>query len=231
MKEHALHYVVITGYDEDEGYFELFDKYKLSGSDFEGRLAIEEVNMARRSENPLRNAVMGDYTRPIMNIWAEVDVPETFSYSDSKCKNILLESYERMYGQKKILGHECGLGALDKFIKDLLAKKQYQLDEKSLYLFKTYYNESFKVLSRNRRRFKVFIEEISALLTERTASEIAGLLEESAKHWDIAANLALKLGIVKSTALIDDIVKHLEAVKQAEENLKESLRVFLGINY
>jgi hypothetical protein len=34
-KDHGLHYVVITGYDEKEGVFELFDKYKLSSSDFD----------------------------------------------------------------------------------------------------------------------------------------------------------------------------------------------------
>lgn len=220
-KEHGLHCVVITGYNEKEGYFELFDKFALSSSDFDGKLPIDEVIMGRKSDNPLP---WGDRTnRPVRNLWMEINVDNAFSIKAYKLINILEESFKRMSGQNEVLGHKCGLEMLDLFIKDLLLKKAKDPDAATINWFRSYLNSSFKNISRSRKRFVVFLEEIHDMLPEHLVNEVSGYLEESAKHWDICANIALKLGIRKSMELTDDLVEHLGMVRDLENCVLERL--------
>jgi len=218
-KEHGLHYVVITGYNEEEGWYELFDKYRLSGSDFDGRLPIDEVRLARASDNPQNNVLMGEFTRPLQNVWSEVEIHNEFTIEKDSIIAVLEESCKRMGSQKRVLGYQCGFDAMDALLYDLENKKSEQLDERNLYLFKTYYNETFKTIARSRKRFKVFINEINVLF--ELQSEIANLLEESSRHWDICANLSLKLGITKKLLLLEDIINQLKEIKQIEINAVE----------
>jgi len=215
-KEHGLHYIVVVGYNEEEGWYELFDKYKLSSSDFDGRLPIEEIRLARASDNPQKNTLMGEFTRPIQNVWCEVEIHNEFKIQKDRIIAVLEESCKRMGSQKQVLGNQCGFKAIDALLRDLDIKKGEGLGEKNLYMFKTYYNETFKTIARSRKRFKVFINELNELITPMLQLEIANLLEESAKHWDICANLSLKLGITKKLALIEDIIKQLEEIKEKE---------------
>lgn len=222
-KEHGLHYVVITGYNEEEGWYELFDKYRLSGSDFDGRLPIEEVRLARASENPQKNELMGEFTRPLQNVWCEVGIHNEFNVQNDRIIAVLEESCKRMNSQKRVLGYQCGFEAMDALLQDLEDKKSEQLGERNLYLFKTYYNETFKTIARSRKRFKVFINEINGLLSPELQLEIADLLEESAKHWDICANLSLKLGLTKKLLLLEDIINQLKEIKQIEIKVIETI--------
>jgi hypothetical protein len=215
-KEHGLHYVVITGYNEEEGWFELFDKYRLSGSDFDGRLPIEEVQLARNSDNPQKNALMGEFTRPLQNVWCEVEIHNEFNIQDDRIMAVLMESCKRMRSQKRVLGCKCGFEAMDALLHDLANNKRDQLDEKNLYMFKTYYNETFKTIARSRKRFKVFINELSGLISPELQLEIASHLDESSRHWDICANLSLKLGITKKLLILEDIINQLQNIKQIE---------------
>ncbi len=228
MKEHGLHCIVITDYDEKEGWFELFDKFKLSSSDFDGRISIAEVNQGRASENPLAlsNNIL---KRPVRNLWVEVYAENNFQISNEKLMNILVESCCRMNGQKRILGRECGLKALDSLMNGLLLKKEKGLEHTDISWYRTYLNMSLKNIARSRKRFMVFINEISSLLPENLAQEVCRYLDESSKHWDISASVALKLGIKKSLALTDELVKQLSEVRSLESCLVEKLEKFLGV--
>lgn len=227
MKEHGLHCIVITGYDEKEGWFELFDKFQLSSSDFDGRISIKEVNRGRASENPLAlsNNIL---RRPVRNLWIEIYAENDFKISNEKLMNILAESCSRMTGQKRVLGQECGLKALDSFINDLLLKKEKGLENADIDWYRTYLNMSFKNIVRNRKRFMVFVNEISSLLPENLAQEVCRYLDESSKHWDISASIALKLGIKKSLDLTDELVKQLSEVRNLESCLVEELENYIG---
>lgn len=213
-KEHGLHCVVITGYNEEEGYFELFDKFLLSSSDFDGRMPIRDVNMGRASENPLP---CGENSkRPIRHLWIEIKADPEFQISEDKLFHVLEESCVRMSGKTEVLGHRCGLGMLDAFRTDLLRKQEEELDERRIGWYRTYLNSSFKVIARSRKRFRAFLGEMGSMLPERLVSEISGCLEESATHWDISASIALKMGIKKSLSLTDDLLKHLGEVRRIE---------------
>lgn len=217
QKEHGLHYVVITGYNEEEGWYELFDKYKLSNSDFDGKLQIEEIRMARVSDNPLSNAMMGEYKRPIQNVWCEVGNYKDFKVQTDRIIATLKESCSRMNSEKDVLGYKCGFEAISTLISDFDSKKSEALSETRQYMFKTYYNETFKTIARSRKRFKTFINELNELMPQNSQKEIATLLEESSKHWDICANLSLKLGITKKLTLVDDIISQLNEVIKNEQ--------------
>lgn len=218
QKEHGIHCIVITGYNEEEGYYELFDKYKHSSSDFDGRVPIGEVQQARMSDNPLWDKVS---KRPIRNLWMEITADKNFRVSEEKLINVLTESCKRMSGEKEVLGYKCGLNMLDAFISDLLVKQQGELTEP--YWYRAYLNINFKNLARNRIRFKVFICELSTLLPIVLITEMVDLLEEASKHWDICSSIALKLGIKKSLDLIDDLVKHLRIIRDLEQCILEKL--------
>lgn len=219
-KDHGLHCIVITGYNEEEGYFELFDKFALSNSDFDGRLPIRDVNIGRMSENPLS---WGDLKRPVRNLWMELNTDKDFKVDEGKLINILNESYKRMTGQKEVLAYKCGLDALDSFINDLLIKKEEELDIKRIYWYRSYLNINFKNIARNRKRFAAFIGEVGYLLPEHLVSGLSDYLEESSKHWEISANIALKLGIRKSLNLTGELVSQLYKIRELEKNIVEKL--------
>ncbi|HEX2927218.1 MAG TPA: BtrH N-terminal domain-containing protein [Ruminiclostridium sp.] len=226
QKEHGLHCVVFTGYNEEEGYFELFDKFRLSSSDFDGRLPIADVNQGRMSDNPM---LVGDtrQKRPVRNLWMEINADKDFKVKDEKLLNILDESCKRMRGQKKILGYKCGLSAIEDFSKALTAKKEEELDNSKVYWYRVYLNSSFKNIARSRKRFEVFVREISSLLSPQLVAELCVLLEESSKHWDICSSVALKLGIRKSLDMTDDLVKQLEEIYETENRIVEKLENYL----
>jgi hypothetical protein len=221
QKEHGLHCVVITGYNEEEGYFDLFDKFKLSSSDFDGRIPISDVNLGRASENPLP---LDDRSkRPIRNLWIEIKADKDFKITKDKLIHILDESCKRMSGTKEVLGYKCGLEMLDSFMDDLLQKKEEELDEKRINWYRSYLNSSFKVIARSRKRFMAFVAEIGSILPGQSVSMVSCYLEESSTHWDIAASIVLKMGIKKSLSLTDDLVKHLGEIRKIESLIVEAL--------
>ncbi len=230
MKEHGIHCVVITGYDEENGCFELFDKFKLSSSDFDGILPIAEVNQGRVSDNPLS---WGDMSkRPIRNLWMEICTDKAFNVNDEKLINVLRESCMRMTGSRNILGHKCGLDMLEAFEKDLLLKKEEVLDVTRIYWYRAYLNISFKNIARNRKRFMIFVKETGRLLPEHLVTEVCNCLEESSKLWDISASIALKMGIKKSLVLTGELVRQLSEIRRQESHLVERLdSYFNGLTY
>lgn len=225
-KDHGLHYVVVTGYDEEAGWYELFDKYKLSSSDFDGRLPIDELLLARASENPQKNPLMGEFSRPLQNVWCEIGIHDEFRIEDKQLIAVLRESCERMSSRKKVLGIQCGFNAFNALLQDLGNKKNEGLGEKNLYLFKTYYNETFKTIARSRKRFNAFIKELKLIPSEMQLESVHQL-EESARKWDICANLALKLGIKRSIGLIDDIISQLGDIREREMQVVKSMESWL----
>ena len=231
-KEHGLHCVVFTGYDEDEGYFHLFDKYKLSSSDFDGILPITEVNMGRMSDNPLPGVNMAQ-KRPVRNLWMEINSDKDFKVTEEKLLKVMSESCRRMRGQKEVLGYQCGLQAIELFSRNLLEKKNEKLDNEKVYWYRVYLNGSLKNISRSRKRFGVYIKEISSLLPEQLVTSLRVSLEESSKHWDICSSIALKLGIRKSLDMVDDLVSQLEIIREMENRIVEKLEGYLqgrGLN-
>lgn len=225
-KEHGLHYIVVTGYDEEEGYFELFDKYKLSGSDFDGKLPFEDIRAARGSENPLSNPLMGEFRRPVKHLWAEVTIGEDFQISPKDILAVLNESVSRMKGQTKINGHPCGLDVMERFIRDLHAKRNEEFHDTNRYRFQTYYNDAFKVISRSRKRFHKFLMKSTGWLPEFDPG-IFQCLEASSLAWDIAANLCYKLSISKNYDVLDSIEKQLVKMWEAETDLIARLEQYL----
>jgi len=145
-----------------------------------------------------------------------VGIHNEFNIQDDSIIAVLEESCERMGSQKRVLGYPCGFEAMDALIQDLEDRKREKLGERNLYLFKTYYNETFKTIARSRKRFKVFINEINWLISTQLELEITKHLNESSKHWDICANLSLKLGITKKLSLLEDIIIQLKEIKLIE---------------
>jgi len=221
-RDHGLHCVVITGYDEQEGCFELFDKFRLSSSDFEGKLPMAEVNQGRASDNP---ATWSEdmLKRPVRNLWIEICAHKDFRITDKKLINVLEESCKRLKGLKQVLGRDCGLKSLEAFTRDLRLKREEELDAGKYNWFRYYLNINFKNIARNRKRFMAFVGEISSLLPEHIAADICGKLEDASKHWDIAASIALKIGIKKSPEPIEDLVKQLCEIHELESCIASGL--------
>ncbi len=218
QKEHGAHAVVVTGYNEEEGYVELFDKYSLSGSDFDGRIPLEELLLARSSENCL-----GSYSKPIRNMWMEVGKSSRFYYNDIRWKNVIEESCKRMLGEKDILGCSCGLQVIDSFRRELLLKKQELPEEEIFPVYRYYYNSAFKILSRSRTRFGIFLRQLEAELPGKLVDEVGIYLEESAKRWEIISNLSLRLALSKNSGSIDNLCNQLELIRDNEIRAVEKL--------
>lgn len=224
QREHGLqHSIVVTGYDNEEGFYEVFDKYKLLNSDFEGKLPMDEINMARSSSNIQANGVIGDIRRPILNTWTEIEVPQKFEVTEDKLLNILSESYERMSGIHMNTGRNYGIDLIFSFIEDLRWKMDVGFSQRDLFMFKSYYIEAFKYVARSRQRFKAFINEIPNILSNDDMIYMSDCLTKSSKYWDLAANLSLKFAITKKIPIINDIITQLRLIRDEEMCLIEHL--------
>ena len=114
-----------------------------------------------------------------------------------------------------------------------MEKKNEKLDNEKVYWYRVYLNGSLKNISRSRKRFGVYIKEISSLLPEQLVTSLCVSLEESSKHWDICSSIALKLGIRKSLDMVDDLVSQLEIIREMENRIVEKLEGYLqgrGLN-
>ena len=146
----------------------------------------------------------------------ELQAGEEFKVTEDKIRAIIRKSSLRMKGLEHVHGRVCGLERLEAFRQGLLRKKEGAFDELEVYRFRTYYNRALKGLSRQRKRFQAFIQEVGALMPADLSAELMKELESSAMRWDICANLSLKLGISKKTAIIDELVVQLGLIQEAE---------------
>ena len=217
-KEHGAHAVVVTGYNEEEGYVELFDKYSLSSSDFDGRIPLDEFKLGRASENPV-----GSGSKPIRNMWMEISKSPNFFYNDQRWRSILEESCKRMLGEKDILGFKCGLNVIDSFRKDLLYKKSELPLEEVLRMYRHYYNYAFKIIARSRSRFGIFLMQLKGKLPERLIEEAVINLDESARKWEVISNVSLRLSLTKNINAIENLCSQLEQIRDNESRAVERL--------
>ncbi len=217
-REHGIHAVVLTGYDEEQQVYELFDKYRLSSSDFDGTLPMQEILQARSALCLQDNPITGPFSRPVRNLWMELEAGEEFRVTEDRIRAIIRRSSLRMKGLQPVHGRVCGLERLEAFRQALMRKKERAFDELEVYRFRTYYNRAMKGISRQRKRFQAFIQEASALISipEDVSAELIKELEASAMRWDIAANLSLKLGIARKPAILDELGEQLRLILVAE---------------
>ncbi len=218
QREHGAHAVIVTGYNEEEGYVELFDKYSLSNSDFDGKIPINEFKLARSSEN-----FLGSFSKPIRHLWMEISKNPSFYYNDLRWKNIIEESCKRMLGEKDVLGFRCGLQVIDSFRRELLLKKQELPEDEVFPMYRYYYNPAFKILSRSRTRFGVFLRQLNLRLPSNFVEEVVFHLEDSARRWEVISNMSLRLAITKNLSSIDNLCKQLEEIRNSEGLATEKL--------
>lgn len=228
QKEHGLHYIMVTGYDDEKGLIELFDKKFNVESDFNGSLPVEDIMKARSSDNPHMDPSLGEYSRPLHNLWAEVNA-DSFTVSDSRSLNIIRKSCSRMHGQEDVLGHKCGLARMELFRGDLISRTQSELNKQTLDLFR-YYTGSFKIIARSRRRFSVFLKELISILPDKLITEATCLLEASSRYWDLCSSISYKFALTKSRELVRSIYEKLGAAINQEKEAVDRLHSFLENN-
>ncbi|MEO3944722.1 BtrH N-terminal domain-containing protein [Gorillibacterium sp. CAU 1737] len=219
QKQHGIHAVVVTGYDEEQGVYHLFDKYEMSNSNFDGTLPRDVVEAGRSTSSVTENPVSGTTVRQMEHLWMEVQVPSHFQLKEGSAKQLLSESRRRMEGRDLLLGYPCGFPAMDDFLEALQAKRSRPFDDTEKRRFRFYYNRSLKTIVRQRRRFLVFLQRAGAAFGWTIPAEAKEWLEEAALRWDIAANVALKLGLTGKLALLDDFIEQLRLARAAEEQL------------
>ncbi|GIQ67226.1 hypothetical protein DUZ99_17575 [Xylanibacillus composti] len=227
--EHGLHAVVITGYDEEAEQYYMFDKYLMTNCDFDGAISMNEVRNGRVSDCPMSNPIVGDYHRSIRHLWVEIQGERTFSITDELLASVLMESRRRMLGEVKVHGQTCGFPAMHAFRKYLLQLDLSNMDERTTYLFRSYYCQALKQIARQRRRFAAFISEIPDSLVNGMAKSVCEELNEVSKNWDITANLALKLAASKRLSLIADMVKRLELLEEMERGIVDKIGKPAGV--
>lgn len=225
QKEHGLHYVVVTGYDEEKGLIELFDKKFNTDSDFDGSLPVQDIMKARSSDNPHTDPFLGEYTRPLHNVWAEVNA-DSFTLSDDRSLNIIKKSCARMHEQEDVLGNKCGLARMELLRDDLISRTEVELASPVIDLFK-YYTASFKNIARGRRRFSVFLKELTTILPDNLIAEVSRLLQDSSRCWDICSNICYKFALTKSRELVKSIYMKLGTAIDLEKEAVDRLHSFL----
>ena len=212
QKEHGLHYIVITGYDSEQKTFSLFDKYKLSSSDFDGELSCEIIKNARSSLNPVNNPIIGQAKRPLLNRRLDIFIGENFNVSWENTLVIIKESVQRMRGDKKVLGYTCGIPAMKDFINSLIKWKEHPWNERKVHFFRVYYNEVLKYISRNNKHFAAFLKSRESNVPYEDLNPVYSTLEKMYLGWEISSNICLKIAITKKDELIDNLTKKIEEI-------------------
>ncbi|MFC5468077.1 BtrH N-terminal domain-containing protein [Cohnella suwonensis] len=228
-REHGLHAVVVTGYDEETKVYELFDKYKHSSSDFDGELPMEEVRRGRSGICRYDNPLTGPFAREVRNMWMEVDADPAFRIEPDKLRNVFRASVRRMKGEEIVLGQPCGLRRIVRFRESVTETGARTPSEEEVYLFRHVYNRNLKLVSRQRKRFLVFAEAIGFLLPVPLLEGLRERLEESAMRWDICANLALKFGISRKADALEEMARQLILIEGLEREIAERLEAELEL--
>ncbi|MCD1258648.1 BtrH N-terminal domain-containing protein [Paenibacillus athensensis] len=225
QNEHGLHAIVLTGYDNENQEYHLFDKYLLSSSDFDGVLPMQAIRDGRISDVPRNNPIIGEYRRPIRHLWMEFNADPSFEVTDEKVFALLRESYLRMSGQKGVFDYVTGIQAIEELRKSVLGYKEKPGDQAAAAYFKEYHNTCLKRVARSRQRFAVFIREVADRLPQECVDILLENVQESAKRWDIISNISLKFAITKAHRMLDDMERNIQAIIEAESKVIEQLEL------
>ncbi len=223
QKDHGLHSIVITGYDDEAQQYHMFDKYIMANSDFDGSIAMDDIRKGRVSNCPITNPIIGRFNRHIRHLWIEITGGESFEMTTDMMASVLQESSRRMSGHVRVHDQITGFAAMRAFREYLKKLDLTNMDERMIYMFRGYYCSALKQLARQRRRFAVFISEMPESLLSDSNESISEALNEASKHWDIVANTALKLGISKRPTLIDNIVQQLIQLEEMEKKILDKI--------
>lgn len=221
MKEHAIHYVNVTGYDEENNLVEIFDRYKTTGSDFEGEIDLEEFILARQSENPLELSYEGITGIAINNLWVEVNIPKDFSVEEEGRLAILKKSSAIMKGQGTDKTYLYGIPGFERFISDI--EKIDQIDVDIRFYFVYHFRSACKNLQRNRARFSNFIENSRVISDEKLKRAVLKDLMLSSELWGMLSNIVYKYGVKQKEETFVNIIKNLKEIKAIEMRVSNSL--------
>lgn len=215
--QHGIHALVVTGYDAATDEYLLFDKYAMSSSDFDGRLSRQELLTARNSLCDMSNPLVGEQSREVRNLWMELVADPALVFKEEQARILMTGSLRRMKGEEQVLGVRCGFPAFALFCSDLAAKVDQPFDERERFRFRFNYYNALKAVGRQRKRFLAFLTAADAAYGWNTLAKAGEWLTTAAQHWDIAANLSLKLGLTAKLPLLAELTARVELAQEVEQ--------------
>lgn len=209
QKNHAIHTLIMCGYDLDKSEVYVIDWYKPWF--FKGIIKLEDFLKARNSENPYDGTMFSG--EPIKNNWAFINklepepVNKLFSELIKTCIKNYYEKDEHDY--------------IKKGIEAFYAVKEKLLNSDDIKIYGDFYKRLLKIS----KRYKLFRE---ALISYRNKSEskdvdeVLEIINRQIDNWDILLMVILK-GSMKLTEKIKDrvsqnfdvLINHEELLKQA----------------
>jgi len=215
--QHGIHALVVTGYDAAADEYLLFDKYAMSSSDFDGRLSKQELMTARNALCDMSNPLVGERARQVRHLWMELEADPELAFKEEQARVLMAGSLRRMKGEEQVLGVRCGFPALVLFCSDLAAKADQPFDERERFRFRFNYYNALKSVGRQRKRFLAFLAAADEAYGWNTLAQTRDWLTAAALHWDIAANLSLKLGLTAKLPLLAELTAQIGLAHKMEQ--------------
>lgn len=217
--QHGIHALVVTGYDAASDEYLLFDKYAMSSSDFDGRLSRQELMTARNALCDMSNPLVGERSRQVRHLWMELETDPAIVFKEEQARVLIAGSLRRMKGEEQVLGVRCGFPAFALFCSDLAAQADQPFDERERFRFRFNYYNALKSVGRQRKRFLAFLTSSDAAYGWNTVTQAGDWLTAAAQHWDIAANLSLKLGLTAKLPLLAELSARVAMAQEVEQQL------------
>ncbi len=214
QKNHAIHTLIMCGYDLDKSEIYVIDWYKPWL--FKGTVKLEDFLKARNSLNPFDGTMFSG--EPIRNNWAFIDSLTPLS-ADQLFKELIKISIHNYYEKDENDYIFKGIEAL-RSVKDRL------LSSEDINLFKDFY---FKLLKIS-KRYKLFKESLLSYRNLSQNNKEIELLEETLKtlqdsinFWDILLMVILKGSMKLSDKTKERLINNFNSLIENEEKLKTNL--------
>lgn len=229
-KKHAIHYIDIINYDDNNYTVEIEDLYQFTNSNYRGNISFAELENGRSSKNPVNEDMFGISGVEIRNLWVTVTVPNCFNECLDESQ-IISGSLNKMTDNKRQANTYCGLEGMRQWIYDLETTKTVQKDVVKMtqeYMYEL--RVACISLQKSRYRFRNLINSMTVVISPEIQFDLVNKIEYISKCWLCLSNLFYRYWAKPSETIFDRIIDNLYELLECDKELYQKLDAFMRTN-
>lgn len=214
-KKHAIHYILVMGYDDLNRTVEIRDVYSVTNSNFHGSISYDDIQSGRCSDNPYNDDMYGISGYEINNLWVDVRIPDDLEFKINK-KSIISESLKRMICEERRDGIAYGLNGMKQWIRDL---ETYGMEK--LISIANFNDKRVACISlqKSRYRFKTFLDKYGNDIGEKKMNECCALVTDASDTWKSLGTLFLRFSVKPSDNTYKRILQAIRSIYSSDVSI------------
>jgi hypothetical protein len=221
-KKHSFHSLILAGYEEKNKEVYIIDWYKPWF--FKGSIALEELDMARDSDNEKDGILSGN---PIQYLYAQIESID-WNASTQDLINISIQDNLKKYyqGSTDSMMYK-GYKAINEVAKLLECNIRLDLDKRAKFL-EDLYNKFYFVVSR-KKLFGWYLDEIHKDFPLIFVDEVKRQSNEAIHIWKNILSLLIKCSMLNDNATYEKVIMEMQKAIIKEKQFYYALYEFDNI--